>query len=100
MVPGPAELSGRKYSTTTASAQKFLSPNAVPVQELELLSAAFAASTWKKHEAAINSFTLFSRCTNCHSTWPLSHNNIASYVTWAYNVKKLKSTMYIQLSLT
>ena len=92
MVPGPAELSGRKYSTTTASARKFLSPNAAPVQELELLSAAFAASTWKKHEAAINSFTLFSRCTNCHSTWPLSHNNIASYVTWAYNVKKLKST--------
>ena len=89
---GTARVRDRKYSTATASSMRFLQSKEAPAQQLELISAAFAAATWKKHEAAANSFIVFNHCTKSCCNWPLSENDIANYVTWAYNVKKLKSS--------
>ena len=78
----------RKYSTTSSIADK-IAPNKNPAQA-SLIAAAYATPTWKKHEAAVNSFNTF-EC-NSKSDWPLSIDKLAEYVTWALQERKLKAS--------
>ena len=84
----PYRVNARKYTTTSSIADK-IAPNKNPAQA-SLIAAAYATPTWKKHEAAVNSFKTF-EC-NSNSDWPLSKDKLAEYVTWAIQERKLKAS--------
>ena len=57
----------------------------------QFLSAAFAQSTWRRHEAALNSCKQFDSASSSSHLWPLSSETLQSYTSWAFTVKDLKS---------
>ena len=83
-----SRVNARKYSTTSGKAEKLV-PNKNPAQA-SLIAAAYATPTWKKHDAAINSFSTFDNKNK--SDWPLTTEILVEYVTWALQETKLKSS--------
>ena len=83
-----SRVNARKYSTTSSIVEK-LAPNKSPAQA-SLIAAAYVTPTWKKHDAAINSFTTFD--SKNKSDWPLTTEILAEYVPWALQERKLKSS--------
>ena len=57
-----------------------------------LLQAAFSQSTWQRHESAVNCFRAFEHSSSSSFPFPLSHNTLCSFASWACLTKKLKSS--------
>ena len=57
-----------------------------------LLQAVFSQSTWQRHESAVNCFRTFEHSSSSSFPFPLSHNTLCSFASWACLTKKLKSS--------
>ena len=77
-------------STLYSTAARLTSLFSADIQQF--LSAAFAQSTWRRHEAALNSFKQFDSTSSSSHLWPLSSETLQSYTSWAFTAKNLKSS--------
>ena len=57
-----------------------------------LLQAAFSQSTWKRHESAVNCFRSFELFSSSSFPFPLTHQILCSFASWACMTKDLKSS--------
>ena len=84
-------LGSRKYSTTSVQAARLGVPGLHSAPVGAVLSASYSCSTWKRHEAAFNSFRVF----ESHSgsvKWPITVDTLLDYSTWLANHRKVKAS--------
>jgi hypothetical protein len=100
--PEPS-ISLLKYSTDTDHLTKFLeslklSNHVSTVHNNSLLNAAYARSTWAKHNSSINSYMEFSSENGYSTPWPITVNSLKNYIEWAIfdkNLSHASVTSYI-----
>ncbi len=79
-----------KYSSVgDPKAMRFLG-EAIEEANKELLEASLAASTWSKHNSAMNSIEKFEHCSGKKFQFPYTTENLCEYVSWALVKLKLK----------
>ena len=66
----PETGAGRKYATYSRVAAYLIPEHHGTVGMHQLLAAAFANSTWAKHESACNSFHCFENYSGTNMKWP------------------------------
>jgi len=78
-----------KYSTNKNIIAEKLLPKNIQQKQKNLLSAAFSASTWNKHNAAINCLKLFEKNLANVDSWPLDIEKVREFTSWCILSKKL-----------
>lgn len=83
---GPT-IGGGKYSTEQRL-ERVWPGSRIPTETQSYINAAFARSTWGKHDSALASMKEFESSTSA-VTWPFSLDVILAYATWALREKDL-----------
>ena len=83
---------GRKYAAHSKVAAHLVPENNNTLGMHTLMAAAFAHSTWAKHESACKSFRKFEIYRGSNVEWPLTTDVLSDYVTWAFTQGELKAS--------
>jgi hypothetical protein len=95
---GGVPVRSGKYSANSLSALAHIA-SLPPGIDASLVSAAYSESSWKRSNAALNSFKRFATDSGSMLVWPFSTDIVNNFVSWALKKPKLSpSTVNVYLS--